>query len=233
MVPRPSDPSMSALLPDGLEVLTCTKRQPQAASRTMHVPEWPMDYTTTSKSGMTFPSATDSHRSTNLPEVKRMKDTAQTKMICDVNFYETARGRKSVKIGSDAPNLSELGPEGWQTTTGDMQRHALEPNHESKADDTLARLTQKPQLKSVRGGFENSTTNRLAVFPRIGGHVPTGPEGVQPRPLLTQDFRRKLGPQMGHETLGPKFTKDRVMRKTAFLSHSEAYLRPGKQIWSG
>jgi hypothetical protein len=31
--------------------------------------------------------------------------------------------------------------------------------------------------------------------------VPSGPTGVQPRPLLTQDFRRKLGPKMGHDSL--------------------------------
>ena len=55
----------------------------------------------------------------------------------------------------------------------------------------------------------------------------------QPRPLISQDFRRQLGPKMGHDSLGPVFSKDRVARKTAFLTHSEAYLRSGKQIWSG
>eukprot|EP01044_Picomonas_judraskeda_P007139 COSAG03_NODE_751_length_5994_cov_17.493130_3_plen_162_part_00 len=161
-----------------------------------------------------------------------MKENHSATMISDATFYETGRLRQSSApakgFGATVPSHEEgYAAREWGTTTTDMMEGGLTPNHESKpANETLRRLTEKPTLTEIRGGFEKAGTNRLAVFPRMH-------KDCQPRPLLTQDFRRKLGPQMGHAGLCPQFSKDRVARKTAFLTHSEAYLRPGKQIWSG
>ena len=161
-----------------------------------------------------------------------MKDNHNSTMIADSTFYETGRERESSApskgFGATVPS-HEAGYEAreWGTTTSDMMGGGLTSNHESKsADETLTRLTAKPTVTEVRGGFEKSGTNRLAIFPRMS-------DACQPRPLLTQDFRRKVAPKMGHASLCPEFSKERVARKTAFLTHSEAYLRPGKQIWSG
>lgn len=230
---RERDASMSAPLAGGLDILPCIARAPQQSTeRTMHVPEWPMDYSTTTKTGSAWPTETSGHRGTDIASVQKMKDNHNSTMIADGTFYETGRPRESSApakgFGATVPS-HEPGYEAreWGTTTADMMEGGLTPNHYSKpANDTLKRLTEKPTVTAVRGGFEKSGTNRLAVFPRMS-------KDCQPRPLLTQDFRRKVAPKMGHDSLCPEFSKERVARKTAFLTHSEAYLRSGKQIWSG
>ena len=230
---RERDASMSAPLAGGLDILPCIARAPQQSSeRTMHVPEWPMDYKTTTFDGSEWPTEVSGHRGTDLSGVQKMKENQNSTMIAEGTFYETGIVRESTApakgFGATVPS-HEPGYEAreWGTTTRDMMGGGLTSNHESKrANETLTRLTEKPTVTEVRGGFEKSGTNRLAIFPRMS-------DACQPRPLITQDFRRKLGPKMGHDSLCPAFAKERVARKTAFLTHSEAYLRSGKQIWSG
>ena len=229
---RERDPSMSSTLGGGIDVLPCIARLPQESSeRTMHLPECEMDYQTTMSNDMSWPTEADGHRGTNLAGVQQMKDLGASTMINDGTFYETGRARESSApakgFGATVPS-HDAGYEAreWGTTTSEMMEGGVTQNHPSKVHDTLSRLDQKPTVTEVRGGFEKAGSNRLAVFPRMH-------KDCQPRPLISQDFRRKLGPKMGHDSLGPVFSKDRVARKTAFLTHSEAYLRSGKQIWSG
>jgi len=142
MVARERDPSMSATLNGGLDLLACTKRQPQALPRTMHLQEWPMDYTTTSKKGTAFPTEKDSHRRTDLPDVAKKKEGHETKMIMDSTFYEASRPRKlAVTPAKEENPVTE-----WTTTTSLQMNGGLTSNHPSKKNDTLSRLSEEPTL---------------------------------------------------------------------------------------
>ena len=174
---RDRDPSMSAPLNGGLDVLTCYYRQPEGPSRTMHLKEAAMDYATTAKEGISWPTEKDSHRSSDHRDVQKLKELNATKMIGLSTFSEAGRGRASTIQPEPVQNpVSD-----WRSSTSDMMVDGIKANHPSKAKNAHLELTQKPTLTEVRGGFEKSITNRLAIFPRIGGLAPGGTASSQVR----------------------------------------------------
>lgn len=224
-VTRERDASLSAPLAGGLDVLTCIAREPLPSSdRTMHTPEIDSldTFRTTAGSEMGAPAS----RST----VNRLLTLEGSSMISDATFSETMRprdtGAPTKGFGATVPSYpADHEARQFETTTRDMQTGGVVPNHPTKQWDALDRLMQEPEVTDVRGGFEKAGTNRLAVMPRL-------PKDSQPRPLVTQDFRRLLGPQQGHNGLCPPIERERIARKSQFPPPADLYLRPGKQIWS-